>query len=114
MTKLYGLFTNQKEAEQAVDTMAEAKLDNSAIRTIEEWNADDAPAVIPSVQAGTGGIIDGATLLPDSSMDNDAKQFFKRSLERGGILVIVDPEDHTAFVRAKRILEEQGGQVHSD
>ena len=117
MTQLYGLFSNQKEAEQAVNALAEAKLDNSAIHTMEGWHADDAPVVIPSVHAGSGGtigVIPVTTSLPDFSVDNDAKQFFKRSLERGGVLVTVDPEDDTAFVEAKRILEQQGGQVLSD
>ena len=118
MTQLYGLFSNQKEAEQAVNALAEAKLDNSAIHTMERWNVNDAPVVIPSVHAGSGGTSGAAipltTILPDSSVDNDAKQFFKRSLERGGVLVTVDPEDDVAFVEAKRILEKQGGQVLSD
>jgi hypothetical protein len=121
MTKLYGLFSNQKEAEQAVSTLAEANLDDSAIHTMERWNADNGPMVIPSVQGGSGsgggGAIGSAipfnTFLPDFSMDNDAKQFFQRSLERGGVLVTIDPEDDTAFIQAKRILEQQGGQVLS-
>lgn len=44
----------------------------------------------------------------------DAKQFFKWGLKRGGVLVVVDPEDDMAFVEAKRILEKPGGQVLSD
>lgn len=117
MTKLVGLFSNQEEAEQAVNALAEAKLDNSAIHTMESWNVNDAPALIPSVHAGSGGTsgtaTPSATFLPDFSMDNDTKQFFQRSLEKGGVLVTVDPEDDTAFAQAKRILEEQGGQVFS-
>lgn len=117
MTQLVGLFSNQKEAEQAVNALAEAKLDNSAMHTMERWNVNDAPVVIPSVHAGSGGTIGAiplTTFMPDVSVDNDAKQFFKRSLERGGVLVTVDPEDDVAFVEAKRILEKQGGQVLSD
>ena len=118
MTKLIGLFSNQKEAEQAVSTLAEANLDDSAIHTLEKPNEGADPIVIPNVQAGTGGSIGSAipltTFLPDFSLDSDAKQFFQRSLERGGVLISVEPEDDKAFIQAKRILEGQGGRVLSE
>lgn len=118
MTQLYGLFSNQKEAEQAIEALAQARLDNSVIHTMEKWNKDDTPVAVPSVHAGSGGPAGGAmpltAFLPDISVDNDAKRFFQRSLEKGGVLVAVDPEDDVALVQAKRILEEQGGQVLSD
>jgi hypothetical protein len=117
MSQLYGLFSNQKEAEQAVNALAEAKLDDSAIHTMENWRADAAPVIIPATQTGpnrTVGAVPLTNFLPDFPADDGAKQFFQRSLERGGVLVTVDPDDDTAFVEAKRILEQQGGQVLSD
>lgn len=118
MSKLYGLFSNQEEAEQAVSALATARLDDTAIHTTGSWNADAGPVVIPSIHAGSGEAAGTAipltTFLPGFSMDTDAKQFFQRSLERGGVLVTVNPEDDTAFAQAKRILKEQGAQVLSD
>ncbi len=117
MSQLYGLFSNQKDAEQAVNALAEADLDNSAIHTMESLSADTVSVVIPAAQTGpntTVGAVPLTNFLSDFSVDSGAKQFFKRSLERGGVLVTVDPTDDTAFVQAKRILEQQGGQVLSD
>jgi hypothetical protein len=117
MSQLYGLFSNQKDAEQAVNALAEAELDNSAIHTMERLSVDATPVVIPTAQTGpntTVGAVPLTNFLPDLSIDNDAKQFLKRSLEGGGVLVTVDPADDMAFIQAKRILEQQGGQVLSD
>lgn len=118
MTQVIGLFSNQKEAEQAVRALASAKLGDNDIRTIEEWNKanDTGLEVIPAVNpdsglAGAAGV--GTTARPSLDLSDEEAEFFKRSVLKGGVLVVVDLSESAAVSRATSILEEQGGQVAS-
>lgn len=117
--QIFGLFSNQEQAEEAVNALVAANLEDSSIQTIDKGsvNAESGPLVIPANHPGAGGF-SGAVLpvnIPKNLTgdDGDAEQFFQRSLERGGVLIVVEPSDEEAFTQAKRILEEQGAQVLS-
>jgi hypothetical protein len=117
--QIFGLFSNQEQAEEAVNELVAANLEDSSIQTMDKTSIspETGPLVVPASQAGAGGF-SGAVLPVNfpknlTGDDGDAEQFFQRSLERGGVLIVVEPPDDEAFTQAKRILEEQGAQVLS-
>jgi hypothetical protein len=115
--QIIGLLRDQEQAEQAVNELLAADLEDSSIQTIDKSsiNPESGLLVLPVHQGGAGGFT-GAAFSSDSLKnltgdDSDARQFFQRNLERGGVLIIVEPSDEMAFTQAKRILEEQGAQI---
>ena len=116
MTKVYSLFSNQKEAEKAVEALVTSNLEETDIHTIEQWNAEreTEPMLMPTLHPGagsTGTAVPLTTGLPDLDFNDEAKRFFKRNLSQGGVLVVVKPPDDEIAARAKNILKEQGGRV---
>lgn len=118
MSQLFGLFSNQKEAGEAVDALAAADLQNSAIRTMDEGNVNPPPppAASPSLQVASDISTGSAVpLMPDSSdfsnLDDDLKAFIQRGVQRGGVVVAVKPPDEDSLADAERILKQQGGQI---
>jgi len=117
--KVYSLFSNQKDAEEAVEALAASNLEEADIHTVEKWNAEmeSEPMVMPALHPGagsTGAALPITTGLPDLDFNNEAKQFFKRNLSEGGVLVVVEPSDDVNAAEIKKILKEQGGRVLTD
>lgn len=115
MKKVISLFSDQEEAGSAIEALGAAGFEDAAIQEIEGQSPDLEPqplAVAPVHHSGYGA----ATPIPFSSflsdLDNsESEQFLKRSLERGGVVVIVEPPDEEADAQIRRILLEEGGQV---
>lgn len=117
MSQLFGLFSNQKEAGKAVEALAAANLDESAIHTLNKGNTNTqtSPTVVPTITGlSTGGnfpLFTNAADLELDNLDDDLKAFFQRGLQRGGVVVAVKPANEDAAEDAERILMEKGGQV---
>lgn len=118
MPQVIALFENQKKAEAAIDTLTTAKLDEKNIRTIETWEGDTTANQIntplPAADASTGitGVpLPSAISMPGLELSDEEAQYFKRSVEAGGVLVSVELSDDKELSQAKHALEEQGGKV---
>lgn len=117
MTQLIGLFAGQREADEAMKSLITAGIDGSDIRILEEWPGEPLSQmdVLPGPTPDIGVAGTAPTLATEPShrleLDGEAAQFFKRSVEKGGVLVVVETGDKGKVTQAKHILEAQSGQV---
>lgn len=115
MTKLVGLFKEQEKAEKAINALSAADLDGVDFETIMQWNAEEKKQVevAPVLNTGYGpsGIPVAATLLPSWNLDAEEEEYFKRTVQHGGVLVVVDADDEDHVSAVKRILEENAEKV---
>lgn len=116
MKKIYGLFSDQEEAGNAIEALSNAGFEDADIHTVEDSNnVERSPvAVAPTNQGGFGS----ATALPYPNFlseleDSETRDFVHHSLQNGGALVVVEPGDEDEFSQIKRILEKEGGQITS-
>lgn len=117
MTQLIGLVDGQREAGEMMKSLIAAGLDGSDIHIIEEWPDDPGPQVDlrpgPNPDFGVTGTT--AAAGPDISrrleLGDEEAQFFKRSVQKGGVLVVVEASDTQAVTLAKRILEAESNRV---
>lgn len=112
MKQIIGLFSNQKGAGEAVRALENADLGESKIRTVNEWEEDMGRRLdVMPVSHPTSGL--SGVVGPKEGVDTAAElgdegaEFFKRSVERGGVLVLVDLSDEAYKNRTESILEKQ-------
>jgi hypothetical protein len=113
--KLLGLFPNQKEADEAVDALAKADLGDLDIRVLSEWTDEltEQLNVMPvsNPSSGLSGIAGPRGRTADDILDETSKgeavKFFKRSLQKGGLVVAVDVSSDRYKKQAESILEKQ-------
>lgn len=113
MTQIIGLFSNQKEAEEAVEALTEAVLGEHDLRVIEKWEKtlDQPMKVLPisnPTSALSGVVGPRATIdKPMSQSSREAANFFRQSLKKGGVIVSVDLMEDRYRDRAKSVLQKQ-------
>ena len=114
MTKLIGLFKNQEKAEEAINALSLADLDGVDFETIMQWNVEEEKQVkvAPVLNTGYGpsGIPVAATLLSSWNLDDEEAEYFKRTVQHGGVLVVVDVDNDKAS-QVSHILEENAEKV---
>lgn len=114
MIKLISLFSDQEEADKAVDALADADLGDADIQVISEWpgELDKKLQMLPvsNPSAGLSGAVGPrarADEIIDETSSGDAAEFFRRSLQRGGLIVAVDVDNDDYRKRAESILDNQ-------
>jgi hypothetical protein len=113
MTKLLGLFSNQKEAETAVNALNEADIGETSIRVLSKWTKElEGPMQIMPVSNPTSGVT-GAVgprsrvdLTKNGGEEGDIAGFFKRSVQKGAVLVSANIQDDAYQERAESIFEK--------
>lgn len=115
MTKLIGLYEDQQKAEKTINALIAANLEGIDIQTLENWENwpdSDVDAVpVASSGYGTGGVPAPALLIPSLGLGEEEEQYFKRSLQNGAILIVVDVSDSEAKTTVKTILRENSVRV---
>lgn len=114
MTTLIGLFKDQKTAEEAVDALTAADLDDVEFETIIRWD-EEQEKEIKVAPAFTGYGSSGSPVamgrVRSWNLDDEEEQFFKRIVQRGGVLIVVDVDDEDQVPQVNRILQEHGEKV---
>ena len=83
MTKLIGLFADQKKAEEAVDALSAANLNDIDFETIIRWDEkQETEAVV--APTGFSGTPVAVGHLPSWDLDDEEEEFFKRTVQRAG------------------------------
>ena len=114
MNRIVVLFSNQKEAEEAVTALAESPLVEPKIHLIEELQEDDAKVRLAPTQITSSGL-SGASMVetettPLSDLD-DEEGFLRRSVQKGGVVTVIDLSNSSEIPHTKGLLEEMGGQL---
>ncbi|MFN2172688.1 MAG: hypothetical protein ACK2U0_05800 [Candidatus Promineifilaceae bacterium] len=111
MTKLFALFGNQKEAETAVNALNEAGLGRTSIRVLSQFNNElQGPLQLMPISHPTAGVTGAVgprsrVDLTEDGLDGDIAGFFKRSLQKGAVLVAATLHDNAYKDRAESIFE---------
>lgn len=114
MSRLVSLFSNQEEAAKAVSALADSSLGEHDVHLIEEWQENSAsvesvPAPVPS-SGSAGTSVLGAATVSLSELDDEGG-FLRRSVQKGGILIVVNLSDDADISLAEHLVEESGGQL---
>lgn len=117
MSKLYGLFQDQEEAGAAIEALIAAGFEDANLHEIEDENINLETEMVPVAPIHQGGY-GSPTALPTPSFmsdidDSEARDFIHRSLRNGAALIVFEPDEED-YERAKRIMEDAGGQVFSN
>ncbi len=115
MTKLIGLFADEMKAEEAINALAAAGMDDVEFETISrraEAN-DTAVAAAPTLGADRGAAVVPVVgnLFSSWSLDTEEEEYFRRNVQNGGVLVVVDVDDDDNLPHVRTILEETGEKV---
>jgi len=116
MTHIIGLFSDQVQAEAAVDALVKANLDGVDIRTIDQGNgtavegAVVAPAVAPAYGVPGAAVPVVAVPAPEG-IPADEWQFFQRNIQQGGVLVVVEATGEETIAQVQHILQAHGGRL---
>ncbi len=115
MTKLIGLFADEMKAEEAINALAAAGMDDVEFETISrraEAN-DTAVAATPTLGADRGAAVVPVVgnLFSSWSLDTEVEEYFRRNVQNGGVLVVVDVVDDDNLPHVRTILEETGEKV---
>ena len=115
MTTLIGLFKDQQKAEEAVNALSAAKFDDVEFETILHWDQEQEQEVeiAPALPTGYGssGYPVAMGYVPSWNLADDEEQFFKRTVQRGGVLIVVDVDDEDQVPQVNRILQEHSEKV---
>lgn len=115
--KITALFSDQKEATEAVDALNAAEVETDDMQVIESLDQKtrvNQPAKMPATQASNPQPMP-AYLSPIDIEDRlglpkSEAEFFVRGVENGGVLVMVEASSEHAK-QAKSILQEHGGRT---
>lgn len=114
MTTLIGLFEDQKKAEKAINALSAADLDDVEFETILRWDEEQEKEILvaPAFAGyGSSGAAIAVSRVPSWNLDDDEEQFFKRTVQRGGVLIVVDVDDEDQVPQVNRILHENSETV---
>jgi hypothetical protein len=112
MKQIFGLFGNQQEADVAINALQEAELGTHEIRVINEWNDtlearfDFLPVSHPTSTL-SGAVGPRGRVDTTAELGHEGAEFFKRSVERGGVLVQIELADESYGERVESILDAQ-------
>lgn len=115
MTKLIGLFADEMKAEEAINALTTAGMDDIEFETISSAAEGNGTAV---AAAPTLGADRGAAMVPVAgnlfsswSLDTEEEEYFRRNVQNGGVLVVVDVDDDDNLPHVRTILEETSEKV---
>jgi hypothetical protein len=115
MTKLIGLFADEMKAEEAINALATAGMDDVEFETISRAAeaSDTAVAAAPTLGADRGAAVVpvASNLFSSWSLDTEEEEYFRRNVQNGGVLVVVDVDDDDNLPHVRTILEETGEKV---
>ncbi len=115
MTKLIGLFADEMKAEEAINALTTAGMDDIEFETISRWaeGNDTAVAAAPTLGTDRGAAVVpvAGNLFSSWSLDSEEEEYFRRNVQNGGVLVVVDVDDDDKLPRVRTILEETGEKV---
>lgn len=116
MTQIVSLFNNQDEAGDAIKALSQADLGENDVRILDEWAEEfDKGVVDVSAYNPYAGASESAAVANlktwTLNLTEAEKAFFGEAVKEGGALVVVEMPDDANISYAKKILEEQGGQV---
>ncbi|MCC6605019.1 MAG: hypothetical protein IT327_17560 [Anaerolineae bacterium] len=115
MTKLIGLFADEMKAEEAINALTTAGMDDIEFETISRAAeaSDTAVAAAPTLGADRGAAVVpvAGNLFSSWSLDTEEAEYFRRNVQNGGVLVVVDVDDDDNLPRVRTILEESGEKV---
>ena len=116
MTSVVGLFEDETKAEKAIESLGAAEaLKDVEFKTISRCEQEQKTkvAIVAGLGSGTtlAGVPVAATLAPSWGLDGEETEYFKRTVQRGGVLVVVDVNDDDQVPQVRRILQETGEKV---
>jgi hypothetical protein len=115
MTTLIGLFKDQQKAEEAVNALSAAKFDDVEFETILHWDQEQEGQVdvAPAVAVGytSSGYAVAAGRVANWNLDDEEEQYLKRTVQNGGVLIVVDVVDEDLVPQVNRILQEHSEKV---
>lgn len=114
MTTLIGLFEDQKKAEKAINALSAADLADVEFETILQWDEESAKElqVAPAFAgSGSSGAAVAVSRVPSWNLEDEEEQFFKRTVQRGGVLIVVDVDDEDQVPQVNQILKENSEKV---
>jgi hypothetical protein len=91
MTQIVGLFSTHNEADRAVEALSATRIENKNIHTLVAAPGIDISAAL--------------------DLEEEKTSYFKRSVQNGGVLVLVDLADDAHITRAMHVLAEYGSLV---
>jgi hypothetical protein len=116
MSRIVALFSNQKEAEKAVTALAESALDDPNIHLIEDLQEDEANVRLVPAQIASSGLL-GASVVETETASlselDDEEGFLRRSVQKGGVVTVIDLSSSSEIPLTKSLLEKTGGRLVS-
>jgi hypothetical protein len=110
MTTLIGLFEDQQKAEKAIRALSAAQLKDVEFETIETWDEgyDTKVEAMPALNSGygPGGIPVSAAPAPSWSLDDQEADYFRRNVQNGGVLIVVEVGHEAQVPQVNHILQE--------
>ncbi len=115
MTKVIGLFDGEQKAEEAINALTAADLDDIEFETISHWHheANVGVRAAPAVNAPSGPAGMGVPVGPISTwnIEDEETEYFRRAVQNGGVLIVVDVDDEEQVSQVKQILHEGSEKV---
>jgi len=115
MTKLIGLFADQQKAEKAINALSAADLDDVEFETILHWDKEQEKeaeiAPVSSTVFGSSGYPVAVGRVPSWNLGSEEEQYFKRTVQNGGVLIVADVDDADQVPQVKHILQENSEKV---
>lgn len=114
MTTVIGLFADEMKAEEAINALSTADMDDIEFETISRWaEGADTAAAAPTLGSDRGAAVVPVVgnMFSSWSLDTEEEEYFRRNVQNGGVLVVVDVDDDDKLPRVRSILEETGEKV---
>ena len=114
MNRIVALFSDQKEAQEAVTALAKSSLDEPRIHLIEDLQEPDAEVRLLPTQVTSSGLA-GASIVEREPVSlaelDDEEGFLRRSVQSGAVVTVIDLSDNSEVPLAKKLLEKLGGRL---
>lgn len=120
MEKILSLFSSQQQAAAVVNALTDAEVNTKDIEIIEsitKRGADAGPSLLvamhPSMSTGMAEPPVAnvpASPLQEFNLDANESRFLQRSIQEGGVLVVVKTKPET-ITTAQQIVQDHGGRV---
>ena len=114
MNRIVALFSDQKEAQEAVTALAESSLDEPRIHLIEDLQEPDAEVRLLPTQVTSSGLA-GASIVEREPVSlaelDDEEGFLRRSVQKGGVATVIDLSSSSEISLTKGLLEKMGGRI---
>lgn len=115
MPTLVGLFADQKKAEETVNLLSAAEIDDLEFETVESWEEEQqvVVGVVPTHLSGSGTAAVPAltNISPSWDLSDEEVEFFKRAVRKGGVLIAVSVPDEDQLPQISHILQQHSQKV---